>query len=214
MYIETDRLIVRRFKESDAGALYKIKTDSQVMKYIPDFLRLEAALEDIPGFIREFDRIENSGDIDTWRCYAIENKQTGEVMGSLSFGKSNMLYEYTLGWQMIGCFTGNGYASEAAAAFAEYFCETYNVDYLIAVMDIDNPASFRTAEKSGFKLFEKRTVYDCTDKCYYDDYYYLRRYYSGSAVKVKFYGDCEYEGRSLSGGDETEEILPAKGEPT
>ncbi len=189
--------------ESDAQALYKIKTDSGVMKYIPDYLKPNAMPEDMLGFIREFDRFEDSGDIDTWRCYAIENKQTGRVMGSLSFGKAEMLHEYKLGWEMIGCFTGKGYASEAAAAFAEYFCETYNVDYLIAVMDIDNPASYRTAEKSGFKLFEKRTVYDCTDKCYYDDYYYFRRYYSKSAIKVKFYGDCEYEGRSLSGGEST-----------
>ncbi len=31
MYIETKRLIVRSFKESDEEALYRIKTDTQVM---------------------------------------------------------------------------------------------------------------------------------------------------------------------------------------
>lgn len=33
-------------------------------------------------------------------------------------------------------------------------------------MDVDNPASFRTAKKSGFRLFEKRVQYDY----HYSDY--------------------------------------------
>ena len=88
-----------------------------------------------------------------------------------------------------------GYGSEAAAAFAERFCEVNGVDYLIAVMDVDNPASYNTALRSGFKLFEKRTVYDYTYNRYCDDYYYFRRYYSKSLVTNKFYGDTIYDGR-------------------
>ena len=38
MMIETARLIVRTFREEDAEALYRIKTDPQVMKYCPDLL--------------------------------------------------------------------------------------------------------------------------------------------------------------------------------
>lgn len=195
MYIETKRLIVRSFRESDAEALYRIKTDSQVLEYIPNFLKRNAQFSEMKAFIREFNRIENAGDRNTWRCYAIENKDTGEVMGSLSFGRAELLFEYELGWQMIGCYTKNGYASEAADAFAEFFCETYGVDYLIVVMDVDNPASYRTALKSGFKLFEKRTVYDYSYGRYCNDYYYFRRYYSKCTLTDKFYGDSPYDGR-------------------
>lgn len=102
---------------------------------------------------------------------------------------------------MMGAHTRRGYASEAAQAFAERFCRENGADYLIAIMDTDNPASFRTAEKSGFRLFEKRTVYDGHYGRYFDDYYYFRRYRSGSTTRQKFYGDVPYDGRGAQDGD-------------
>lgn len=202
MYIETKRLIVRDFTESDAEALYAIKADPQVAEFIPDFLEVGAKLEDMAKFIRKFNDIETAGDIDTWRCYAIERKEDGAVVGCISFGKSELLFEYELGWMMNGKYARQGYPSEAAEAFAEHFCEAHGVDYLIVVMDVDNPASYRTAEKSGFKLFEKRTVYDYSCNRYCDDYYYFRRYWSGCTLHERYYGDVPYEGRSTSGKSE------------
>ena len=198
MKIETPRLIIRPFQEKDADALYRIKTDPRVMEYCPDFLDIDAKREDMPDYIRTFRKLEEDGDFDTWRCHVIENKVTGEVMGAITFCKQNMLHEYDMGWMMIGEYTGKGYASEAAEAFAEYFCRKHGVDYLTAVMDVDNPASRRTAEKSGFRLFEKRTVYDYHYNRYADDYFYFRRYWSGCTLKDRYYGDSTYYGRSTS----------------
>ncbi|MBR4442276.1 MAG: GNAT family N-acetyltransferase [Clostridia bacterium] len=198
MRLETERLIVRSFREEDAEALYRIKTDPQVLEYCPDLLDVDAQPADMPEYIREFRRIEEAGDTDAWRCYAIENRETGEVMGCLTFSKQAMLREYELGWMMTGAFAKKGYASEAATAFAEHVCRANGIDYLIAVMDVDNPASRRTAEKSGFRLFEKRTVYDYACNRYCDDYFYFRRYYSGCTLKHRYYGDAPYYGRSTS----------------
>ena len=118
MYIETKRLIVRTFRESDADALYRIKNDPQVKEYCPDLLDVDVQPADMADYIRKFRGMEEAGDWDTWRCMAIELRGTGEVVGCLSFGKSEMLFEYELGWMMIGQYSGNGYASEAAEAFA------------------------------------------------------------------------------------------------
>ncbi len=200
MRIETERLIVRLFREEDADALYRIKTDPQVTEFCPDFLDVDAKQADMPGYIHDFQRIEDTGDTDTWRCYAIENRENGAVVGALTFSRQTMLHEYALGWMMIGEYTGKGYASEAAEAFAEDFCRTHGVDYMIAVMDVDNPASRRTAEKSGFRLFEKRTVFDYHYNRYCDDYFYFRRYWSGCTLKDRYYGDSPYYGRSTSDG--------------
>ena len=38
MMIETARVIVRPFREEETDALYRIKTDPQVMEFCPDFL--------------------------------------------------------------------------------------------------------------------------------------------------------------------------------
>ena len=69
--IETKRLYIRLFREEDAEALYKIKTDPQVMEYCPDLLDVKVEREDIPRYIREFQALEDDGNIDEWRCYAI-----------------------------------------------------------------------------------------------------------------------------------------------
>ncbi|MBP3704213.1 MAG: GNAT family N-acetyltransferase [Clostridia bacterium] len=195
MFIETERLIVRTCRAEDAAALYRIKMDPQVVEYCPDFLERNTGEEDIRGFIENFIRMEAQGDIDSWRCYAIENRETGAVMGCVTFSKNAMLHEYELGWMMLSQYTKKGYASEAAQAFAEYFCAAYGVDYLIVVMDVDNPASYHAAEKCGFKLFEKRMVYDYHYNRYGDDYYYFRRYAAGCTLREKYYGDVPYTGR-------------------
>lgn len=198
MVLETPRLIIRDFGEADAGVLYEIKTDEAVRYFCPDFLDVEVAASDVVNYIRDFNRAETEHDPDPWRCYAIEIKETHEVVGCLCFGLQEMLREYELGWMMIGRFAKNGYASEAAAVFSEYICDAYQIPYLIVVMDVDNPASRRCAEKAGFRLFEKRTVYDYSVNRYCDDYYYFRRYPSRSTCKSKFYGDVPYEGRILN----------------
>ena len=94
MYIETKRLIVRDFNENDVNALYRIKNDEQVLKFAPDFLEVKLDPADTINHINHFNQLENDGDIDTWRCYAIEHKQTHEVMGCLCFCKEDMLFEY------------------------------------------------------------------------------------------------------------------------
>ncbi|BCN29006.1 GNAT family N-acetyltransferase [Anaeromicropila herbilytica] len=195
MNIETNNLIIRNFAEQDIDALYNIKYDKQVMEFIPTYLERSVTKEKINDYIKNFNLYEAKEDFKSKRKYAIQNKKTNKVMGSISFGMNELLHEYELGWQMMEQYRKKGYASEAAITFSEYFCEKNNVDYLIAVMDVDNPPSYRTALKSGFKLFEKRTVYDYTYNRYCDDYYYFRRYYSKTSLSNQFYGDTVYDGR-------------------
>jgi len=62
--IETKRLIVRSFREEDADALCRIKTDPQVTIFCPDFLDVDAKREDMHSYIHDFQRIEDTGDTD------------------------------------------------------------------------------------------------------------------------------------------------------
>ncbi len=198
MQIETNRLLIRSFKEEDADALYMIKVAPRVMEFCPDFLDIGVRRGDIQTYIQKFQEIEIAGDIEKWRCYAIEHKDSRNVVGVITFCKHDLLHEYNMGWMMNEEYTGKGYASEAAEAFAEDFCRIHRVPYITAIMDIDNPASYRVAEKSGFQLFEKRTVYDHYYERYTDDYFYFRRYWTGCNIKNRYHGDIPYNGRSTS----------------
>lgn len=93
MRIETERLIIRTFEASYAEALYEIKNDPQMLRFIPDFIERDADMSRINAAIAEFRAMEDAGNIDGWRCYAIEVRETGKVVGCLSFGMSEMLHE-------------------------------------------------------------------------------------------------------------------------
>ena len=64
MKIETERLIVRSFRDEDAGALYRIKRDPQVTEFCPDFLDVDAERADMLDYIRAFRITEDTGDTD------------------------------------------------------------------------------------------------------------------------------------------------------
>ena len=74
MLIETERLIVRTFREDDVAALYQIAYDPDVLEYCPDLLKRDVTEAEVLAFIRDYIRIDAENDIDTRRCYAIENR--------------------------------------------------------------------------------------------------------------------------------------------
>ena len=214
MFIETERLIIRDFEMQDAEALLEIKNDKQVMEYDPTFIRRDATIDDARETISACQRKKDISDFDRGIYFAVTLKSIGTVIGAITASKLDYLYEMQIGWMMKGGYTGKGYASEAGAAASDYLLKTFNLDYISVVMDVDNPASFRTALKCGFKLFEKRVPYDyyykkCNDEDftavdnYFSEkqsqtgscYYYFRKFNRNSKTASRFYGDTKYDGR-------------------
>lgn len=213
MYIKTERIIIRDLEEGDAAGLLKIKNDPGVLKYIPDFIDNGAGEAKIASVIACCKALCDSGDFSTERYFAIELDGTG-MIGVVTVSVLGYLRETQMGWMVLSDYTGFGYASEAASAASDYILKTYGLPYLVVVMDVDNPASFRTAQKSGFKLFEKRVPYDyfyskcdvknfaavadhfaCNQAEIGSCYYYFRKYNPDMDIKEKFYGDTVYAGR-------------------
>jgi ribosomal-protein-alanine N-acetyltransferase len=172
MYIETNRLIIRDLTERDAYALITIKNDKEVMKYHPTFFE-NATIDFIKKAILYFQNNAEKGVIYPEHGYlpAICLKDSGEVIGVITLNQKQITNEWHIGWYFMSKYTGKGYASEAGAAASDYFLEALSLDYISAGVRVDNPASFRTAQKSGFKLIEKRMPYDYNDKSYNIDHF-------------------------------------------
>jgi ribosomal-protein-alanine N-acetyltransferase len=214
MLVETERLILRDFEERDAATLLELKYDKQVMEYHPTFIKRDATIDDAKDAISFFQSVKDKGDFDREIYFAIALKSSGTVIGAITVSKMEYLYETQIGWMMKSEYTGKGYASEAGAAASDYLLDAFSFDYLSVAMDVDNPASFRTAQKSGFRLFEKRVPYDYHySKCNVEDfnavsdhfaykqsetgscYYYFRKFNKNSRITSQFYGDTKYDGR-------------------
>ena len=214
MNIETDRLIIRDLMENDEQALYKIKYDPKIHLFIPDYIKADATIEDIKKTISYCISVKDTGNFENEIFYPIILKSTKGIIGTVTVSKLKFLYEIQIGWQILSEYTNNGYASEAGKAVSDELLDKFNIDYLVVVMDTDNPASFRTAVKSGFKIFEKRIGYDYfygnIDTTNYEalskymdkkqnekesPYFYFRKFNPKTKITAQFYGDVKYEGR-------------------
>lgn len=187
MYIETNRLIIRELMEQDANTLIEIKNDKEVKKYHPTFFE-NATTDFIKNAILYFQHNAEKGVQYPEHGYlpAVCLKDSREVIGVITLNHKQVANEWHIGWYFMSRYTGNGYASEAGAAASDYFLEALSLDYISAGVRVDNPASFRTAQKSGFKLFEKRMPYDYNNKSYnIDDMNDVIDYFSNIKCEIE-----------------------------
>ena len=169
--IETERLILRDIKEADAKDAYEIKNDKVVQEYSPDFLIFLPTYEDIKEYFYEKENYISIGggfnDI-----YAVCLKESGELIGFIEIYDSPDFDETQISWHFSSKHAGKGFASEASAAIAEYLFNRLNLDCICATMDINNVASYKTAEKSGFKLARKFEYWRAQSG---EVYYYMKQ---------------------------------------
>jgi len=153
--IETERLVLRRPRLSDAKALHALYGDPEVMRFIGDGSTLtpaktkawiEKALtrwkaDGFGHFVIEKDRkvIGRAGflvwDPDEWRT------------GTLAELGEHAAVE--LGWMLAREHWGNGYATEAAVALRDYGFKELRFERLISLISHGNDASVKVAERIG-----------------------------------------------------------------
>lgn len=139
MLFETDRLLVRRFREEDAAALFAVLSDPEVMKYIePPFstARTEA-------FIRQ------AGLCEPPLVYAVVWKATGALIGQLIWHDWDEGVK-ELGWILRRDYWGRGIATELSAAAIEKSERSIVIECSPA-----QTATRRIAERLGFRLAEE-----------------------------------------------------------
>lgn len=202
MFIETNRLIIRDLMEQDTEALLEIKYDKQVMKYHPTLFGENATIDYIKVVISFYQSIKERGLIydekypERGYLSAVCLKDSGVVIGVITFNQHTLVNEWHIGWYFLSRYTGKGYASEAAAAASDYFLEVLSLDYISADVRDDNPASFRTAQKSGFKLIEKRVAFDYDrPDCDVEDFHAVCDYF---ARLQNYVGSCGYYFQKLN----------------
>ena len=161
MYIETERLIIRSIERGDKTAYVEMAKDGSLTEVGFD----ESFSDWADGWINEALELTEKDDprTDYIPC-TIVLKDTGEVIGNVG----NTYYEdadqigicYFVG----AAYRRKGYVSEAVMAYVPYFFEHYNEDEIIATIKDFNEPSWKTAEKSGFKLLEIKMYKDIDDE--------------------------------------------------
>lgn len=139
--LETDRLVLRRFRAGDAKDLFAYLSLPEIYLYEPGE----------PISLDEADRLCNeraSGD----SFIAVCLKESNRLIGHLSYHRAEPAYvnTYELGFIFNPRYQRKGYCTEATSAFVRAELATEKVHRIEARCDILNVASWRVLEKSGF----------------------------------------------------------------
>lgn len=116
-YIETSRLILREWEETDLESLIQLNADEKVMEYFPKTLSVEETKNFYQLMITEFKQCG-------FGIYAVEVKENKEFIGLIGFHQATFAADFTpcieIGWRLKKEAWGNGYATEGATACLKY----------------------------------------------------------------------------------------------
>ena len=148
VFLETDRLVLRRFTSADADNLVSLDADPDVMRYITGGIptsREEIENEVLPAFLGYYQRYEGYG------FWAVIEKETGEFLGWFHFRpyEDGAPGEVDLGYRLRKSAWGKGYATEGSRALIRKGFTELGVERVVAETMTVNLGSRRVLEKSG-----------------------------------------------------------------
>ena len=148
--IQTERLLVRSFvADADSRAMVEVYCDPEVMRFIPG-----GALADnraVQSALEAHSRAQESHGFSSWAVVERENER---VIGDVGFGIFEPTGDIELGYTLARDCWGRGYATEAAAACLVAGLRHLGAPRIVAVVDAENEASMRVAERIGMARIE------------------------------------------------------------
>jgi RimJ/RimL family protein N-acetyltransferase len=145
--LETDRLIMRMWREDDFESYLPLCQDPEVMR----FLGAGKPLDPFECW-RHMAFMVGHWELLGYGPFAVEEKATGEFVGRVGFMNPVGWPAFELGWTLSRNFWGRGYASEAARRALAYAFDELDKDHVISLIDPLNLNSIKVAERLGEKV--------------------------------------------------------------
>jgi len=158
VYLETDRLLLRRFTVDDLDDLVALDSDPAVMRYLTDGIptpREEIETDHLPTFLSYYERG------DRWGFWAAVHRASGSFLGwfHLRPGDGDADDEPELGYRLVSSAWDCGYATEGSKALIDKAFSQLGARRVHAETMVVHTASRRVLEKAGL-LFVRHFVAD------------------------------------------------------
>lgn len=145
--LETERLLLRGWRDEDTEAWAELCADDEVMRS----LGREGGLS--PGDAwRDMAVMAGHWALKGYGDWILELRAGGELVGRAGLYHPPDWPGLELNWTVARPHWGNGYAGEAARAAMEWGRAELDADHLISLIADDNLRSQRVAEKLGMRL--------------------------------------------------------------
>lgn len=149
MILETERLFFRRYSYDDFDELYQILSDPETMKYYPAPYDKEGTIKWIRWNLGCY---EKRG----YGLFAVILKSENKFIGDcgITLQHINGIDRMEIGYHINKNYWNNGYATEAARFFKEFFFTNTDYNEVYSYMNFLNIASRKVAEHNNMKLVE------------------------------------------------------------
>lgn len=145
--LATSRLTLRQPRTEDAADLFLLRSDPEVMRYIPR--PLATTVEDVVALIGMINDFTQKGERINW---AMEWRETGEVIGLLGFVNIKPAHRRAeIGYSLARAWHRRGIMREAVRETLRFGFETLALHSIEAIVDAENVASARLLEDAGFR---------------------------------------------------------------
>ena len=167
--IETKRLILRRFEEDDAQAMYNNwASDPEVTKFLmwPTQSDVNVSRSVLRDWIRNYED-------DGYYQWAIVLKETQEPIGSIgAVDKDDSIPMAHIGYCIGRAHWGKGITAEALAAVMDFLFDEVGYDRIESRHDPRNPNSGKVMMKCGMKYEGTHRMADRNNQGVCDAVYY------------------------------------------
>lgn len=146
--IRTERLLLRRWKDSDLPALVSLNQDPIVMEFIGPVLSESESRSMIQ-------RAEKSWNELGYGRFAVEVTDTSELIGFVGLAQCKFQSHFTpaveIGWRLAHKFWNMGYATEGAIAVMSWAFDKRGLHEIVSFTSATNSRSRRVMEKIGME---------------------------------------------------------------
>ena len=140
--LETERLRLRGWTESDFEPYARMMSDPDVARFIGGAMLRNDAWRSMATIVGHW-ALRGHG------FWVVERKTDGAFLGRIGLWRPEGWPGLEVGWALDRPYWGDGYATEAARAALDHGFRSYPVDKLISLIDPQNRPSQRVAERLG-----------------------------------------------------------------
>jgi RimJ/RimL family protein N-acetyltransferase len=155
VFLETERMVLRRFTEADVDHLVALDGDPGVMRYLTGQPTPREVIEreTLPMFLRY-----DAQPSDRYGCWAAIERATGDFLGWFQLRppewplRAESPDDAELGYRLRTSAWGKGYGTEGSMALLDKVFREPGVPRVVATTMAVNIASRRVMEKAGLSL--------------------------------------------------------------
>lgn len=162
--LETTRLILRPMNEADVDAVFAMRSDADVMRFMRP---MQMKRSEAQGWIN---LVSSRWETEKIGFCAVIEKASGKFVGWCGLWRLQETKETEVGYALFKEFWSKGFAVEAAEAVLRYGFNDLNLEKIVAVAEPENKNSRRVMERIGMnfdyigKFYERDLVHYSINK--------------------------------------------------